>query len=76
MFRKLGAQIGYNSKEWQFAPTTNANDLLELLDDAKMNALVVSVIGNAGVGKSQTTKKFASENQNVIRIECGKQVLG
>ena len=72
MFRKLGAQIGYNSKEWQFAPTTNANDLLELLEDAKMNALVVSVIGNAGVGKSQTTKKFASENQNVIRIECGQ----
>lgn len=72
MFRKIGAQIGYNSQEWQFAPTTNGMDLLGLLEDTKMNALVLSVISNAGAGKSETTKKFASENQNVVRIECGQ----
>lgn len=72
MFRKVGAQIGYNATEWQFAPTTNAVDLLHLLEDAKLNNLVISVISNAGAGKSQTTKKFASENPNVVRVECGQ----
>ncbi|MEI7486816.1 MAG: ATP-binding protein [Chryseobacterium sp.] len=72
MFRKIGAQIGYNSKEWQFAPTTNGIDLLNLLEDTKLDALVLSVISNAGAGKSETTKKFAADNKNVVRIECGQ----
>lgn len=72
MFRKIGAQIGYNSQEWQFAPTTNALDLLNLLEDTKLNSLVLSVISNAGAGKSESTKKFASDNGNVVRIECGQ----
>ena len=72
MFRKIGAQIGYNLQEWQFAPTTNGTDLLNLLEDTKMNALVLSVISNAGAGKSESTKKFSKDNQNVVRIECGQ----
>lgn len=72
MFRKLGVQIGFNSQEWQFAPTTNGVDLLGLLEDSKTSALVLSVISNAGAGKSETTKKFAAENSNVVRIECGQ----
>lgn len=72
MFRKLGVQIGFNSQEWQFAPTTNGVDLLNLLEDSKTSALVLSVISNAGAGKSETTKKFAAENPNVVRIECGQ----
>lgn len=72
MFRKIGAQIGYNAKEWQFADTTNSTDILENLADAKQNSLVLTFIGHAGAGKSATTKKFASENKNVFRIECGQ----
>ncbi len=72
MFRKIGAQIGYNSQEWQFAKTTNGVDVLNLLEDAKMSALVLSVISNAGAGKSEATKKFAKETKNTVRIECGQ----
>lgn len=72
MFRKIGAQIGFNSKEWHFADTTNSTDILENLADAKQNSLVLTFIGHAGAGKSATTKKFASENKNVFRIECGQ----
>lgn len=72
MFRKIGAQIGYNSKEWQFADTTNSTDILENLADAKQNSLVLTLIGHAGAGKSAATKKFAAENKNVFRIECGQ----
>lgn len=72
MFRKLGAQIGYNSKAWQYAPTTNSIEVENMLEDAKTNALVLSIIGRASAGKSTATKKFESENPNVIRIECGQ----
>ena len=72
MFRKIGAQIGYSATEWQFANTTNAKDLLNILADTKLNSLVLSVVGHAGAGKSESTKKFAAENQNVIRVECGQ----
>ncbi|MBU4536954.1 MAG: ATP-binding protein [Weeksellaceae bacterium] len=72
MFRKIGAQIGYNSKDWQFAPTTNGVEVYNMLEDAKTNALVLSIIGRASAGKSTATKKFESENKNVVRIECGQ----
>lgn len=72
MFRKIGAQIGFNAKEWQFVETTNSTDILENLLDAKQDSLVLTFIGHAGAGKSATTKKFASENKNVFRIECGQ----
>ncbi len=72
MFRKIGAQIGYNSKDWQFAPTTNSLEVYNMLEDAKTNALVLSIIGRASAGKSTATKKFESENPNVTRIECGQ----
>lgn len=72
MFRKIGAQIGYSSKDWQYAPTTNGQEVYNMLEDAKTNALVMSIIGRASAGKSTATKKFESENPNVIRIECGQ----
>lgn len=72
MFRKIGAQVGYNNREWQFAETYNSAKLLEDLLDAKQNAKVLSIVAPAGSGKSETTKRFASENKNVYRIECGQ----
>lgn len=72
MFRKIASQIGFNSKEWQFADTANSSTMLEDLEDAKLNSLVLTIIGDAGAGKSATTKKFAAENENVFRIECGQ----
>lgn len=72
MFRKIAAQIGFNSKEWRFANTFNSTAILEDLEDAKLNSLVLTIIGDAGAGKSATTKKFADENENVYRIECGQ----
>lgn len=72
MFRRIGAQLGYNTKEWQFAETRNSKDILENLHDAKLHSLVLSFVGHAGAGKSETTKKFTAENENVFRVECGQ----
>ena len=70
MFRKIGNQIGYNSQNWQFVHTTNANFLLETLDKVKKQQSVVTILAVAGSGKSETSKKYASENSDVIRVEC------
>ncbi|MEX6627540.1 AAA family ATPase [Tenacibaculum salmonis] len=70
MFRKIGNQIGYNSQNWQFVNTSNAAFLLETLDKVKKQQSVVTILAIAGSGKSEITKKYASENADVIRIEC------
>lgn len=72
MFRRVGAQVGHNSNEWQFVETTNSKIMLSSIADAKANHLVLSFIGNAGAGKSATTKKIAAENKNIFRVECGQ----
>lgn len=70
MFRKIGNQIGYNSSSWQFVNTTNAGFILQTLDKVKQQQSVVTILAVAGSGKSEITKKYASENNDVIRIEC------
>ena len=69
MFRKIGNQIGYNSQNWQWVNTTNSAFLLETLDKVKKQQSVVTILAIAGSGKSETTKKYAAENPDVIRIE-------
>lgn len=70
MFRKIGNQIGYNSQDWQFVETTNARMLLGALKKAKQQQSVLTVLAGAGSGKSEITKKYASETSEAIRVEC------
>lgn len=70
MFRKIGNQLGYNSQNWQFVQTTNAKNLLEDLNKAKSQQSVFTILADAGSGKSEITKKYASENPEAIRVEC------
>ncbi|OBW40837.1 hypothetical protein AB670_02788 [Chryseobacterium sp. MOF25P] len=72
MFRKIGAQVGHNVFTWKFAKTSNSEKLLNDLYFAKTSAKLLTIIAPAGSGKSETTKKFAEENPNVFRVECGK----
>lgn len=70
IFRKIGNQIGYNSQDWQFVETTNARMLLGALKKAKQQQSVLTILANAGSGKSEITKKYASETPEAIRVEC------
>ncbi len=71
MFRNLALQLGYGAQEWQFAHTTNSMKLLDHLSKAKQQQLIFTVLGNAGSGKSETTKKFAKDTEDCIRVEAG-----
>lgn len=72
IFRKIGAQVGHNSLEWKFANTSNSERLLQQLEQAKDSSKLMTIIAPAGSGKSEITKKFADENENTFRIECGQ----
>lgn len=70
IFRKIGNQIGYNIQDWQFVDTTNARMLLDALKKAKQQQSVLTILAGAGSGKSEITKKYASETPEAIRVEC------
>lgn len=71
IFRKIGAQVGHNNTEWKFADTSNSETFLQKLEQAKESSKLMTIIAPAGSGKSEITKKFTDENENVFRIECG-----
>ena len=70
MFRNIGNQIGFRSSEWKFVATSNAKMLIEDLQKAKQQQSVMTILGDAGAGKSEITKKYSRETPEAIRIEC------
>ena len=72
MWRKVGAFLGVGTNEWKFAETKNANELQKFFSDSQQFALVLAITGNAGSGKTETAKKYESENKNVFRLSCNE----
>jgi hypothetical protein len=72
MWRKVGAFLGVGTNEWKFAETGNSKLLLSLFGESQNFALVLAITGNAGSGKTETAKKYESENQNVFRLSCNE----
>lgn len=72
MWRKVSAFLGIGTNEWKFAETNNAQLLTKLFSESQSFALVLAVTGNAGSGKTETAKKYESENKNVFRLSCNE----
>jgi hypothetical protein len=72
MWRKVGAFLGVGTNEWKFAETSNAKELQKFFADSQQFALVLAITGNAGSGKTETAKKYESENKNVFRMSCNE----
>jgi plasmid maintenance system antidote protein VapI len=72
MWRKVGAFLGVGTNEWKFAETSNAKELQKFFSDSQQFALVLAITGNAGSGKTETAKKYESENKNVFRMSCNE----
>ena len=72
MWRKVGAFLGVGTNEWKFAETNNAKELQKFFSDSQQFALVLAITGNAGSGKTETAKKYESENKNVFRLSCNE----
>ena len=72
MWRKVAAYTGVGSTSWNFAPTVNSTDLLQFFTESQNHALVIAITGKAGAGKSETAKKYESENKNVFLLSCNE----
>ena len=72
MWRKVGAYVGATATGWAFAPTRNSSELLEFFKDSQEHALVMAITGKAGAGKTETAKKYESENKNAFLMSCNE----
>lgn len=70
MWRNIATQIGYKDENWDAVPTRDFNIISQILTDAKENALVLALTGNAGSGKSFAFRHFADFNRNVHMLTC------
>lgn len=72
MWRNVGVQIGYKENSWELVETQDHRIITKVLTDAKENALVMAITGNAGSGKSFALKHFQASNKNVFLLNCNE----
>lgn len=72
MWRNVGAQVGYDRRQWAVFPTRGYSKMFRVLGDAQDNSLVMAVIGDAGCGKTEAVRRYTSENRNVYHLCCSE----
>lgn len=71
MWRNLQEQLLEN-KQMKVAETALYEEMSELLGKAQEDRLVMSLIANAGSGKTFTSKQYEVENKEVYRVACSE----
>lgn len=64
------AGIGYKEDRWEAVETADFVRLSAILSDAQENALVMSITGVAGSGKSFTCRHYAEMHRNAYVVSC------
>jgi len=72
MWRKVAKYVGVTASGWNFAETRNSNELMLFFNDSQQFSLVMAITGKAGSGKSETAKKYESENKNAFLLSCNE----
>lgn len=72
MWRNVASQIGHSSKEWVCVETTDFKLINNFLNDAKNNANVFAMTGDAGSGKSKTFELYTQDNRNSYLLSCAE----
>lgn len=72
MWRTIASQIGYDPRAWTVVETRGYKRMYGLLKDAQDNAVVFAVTGDAGCGKSEAIKSYATGNRNVYNLSCSE----
>lgn len=73
MWRSIAAQIGITmNAAWQVAATRAHERMNFLLQSAKEESLVLGIVGEAGCGKTEAIKLFASTRPNVYHLCCSE----
>lgn len=72
MWRKVSAYVGSTPTGWNFAETRNSRELMDFFKDSQQYSLVLAITGRAGAGKTETAKKYESENKNAFLMSCNE----
>jgi DNA transposition AAA+ family ATPase len=72
MWRKVAKYVGVAASGWNYAETRNSSDLMLFFNDSQQFSLVMAITGKAGSGKSETAKKYESENKNAFVLSCNE----
>lgn len=72
MWRNVAAQIGYKDEKWEAVETSGYKRMMKILSDAKENALVMGICGDAGTGKTFSCKQFTMRNKQVYHLCCSE----
>jgi len=66
----VAAWVGYETTRWEMFTTKNTAAILELCEDAKINARFLAVAGDTGLGKTTALRHFCQKNQNAYYVLC------
>ena len=72
MWRTVASAIGFKSEKWEAVQTTDFGMMTQILSDAKENALVMAITGDAGSGKTFACRQFADSNKQVYLLCCNE----
>lgn len=72
MWRKVSKQIGISSKELVIVQTSNFKFITELLEDAKENSAVYSIVSPPGSSKTKASEHFFENNAGVFTVSCNE----
>ena len=72
MWRKVAKYVGVAASGWNYAPTRNSLELELFFNDSQKDSLVIAITGKSEAGKSETAKKYESENKNVFLLSCNE----
>lgn len=72
MWRNIKTQINFKDNGWVAVPTVNYLRLMDIMNDARANALAMGVTGNAGGGKTFALSHYAASNKRVYLMCCNE----
>ena len=74
MFRSIASQIGSTATGWQIVETGAFQEINFALGDAQEHKNVTWVVGEAGCGKTATSRTYALEHREVFYILCSEDM--
>lgn len=74
MFRSIASQIGSTATGWQIVETGAFQEINFALGDAQEHKNVTWVVGEAGCGKTATSRTYAMEHREVFYILCSEDM--
>jgi Cdc6-like AAA superfamily ATPase len=72
MWRTIAAQTGHEAKQWRIVETRAYKRMTFLLDNARVDSLVLAVTGDAGCGKTEAIKSYTAAHRNVYHLCCSE----